>query len=152
MKWISRATAIALLSLASGCGTTLFAGSIKNQGDGWTVDLTEVRDGPNSYQHGTVRYHPESGERLIWVGLTLTNATPAPRRFNFEACELDLGSEAALPGLVTYTVVMANSVMDKEIEVAPNEAVKRYLAFPYPKDRLPTRLSCGGIPIALPRL
>jgi hypothetical protein len=142
----------ALALLVAGCGTTLFAGSIRNQGDGWTVEVTEVRDGPNSYQHGSIRHTTEDDQRFIWVGLTLTNGHPAPRRFNFEACELDLGQQAALPSLVTHTVVLANSVTEKEITVGPGEAVKRYLAFSYPEDRLPTRFSCAGIPVSLPRL
>jgi hypothetical protein len=144
--------AVTLLILTGGCGSTLYTGALKNERDAWTVVLTELRDGPNSYTHSNITYKPESGKRLLWVGLTLKNGETAPRRFNYEACELDLGSEGVIPGLVTYTVVMGNSVMDKEVEFAAGEEKKRYLAFPYPKDRLPTRFSCAGIPIALPKL
>ena len=47
-----------------------------------------------------------------------------------------------LPALVDQDAAI-NILVDDEEELDPAEEVTRRLAFPYPEDRLPTRLSCG---------
>src|SRR3954471_731967 len=78
--------------LAASCATTLVKQDIRRQSDGWTVTFHELTDGPNGYTaRNSTQFEPKSGERFLWVVLSVHNDARAPREFSFDSCGLDMG-------------------------------------------------------------
>ena|SRR5450631_2673956 len=49
-----------------------------------------MTDGPNGFtSRGAIDYHPESGERFLWVTLSVRNDAASARQFPFDSCALD---------------------------------------------------------------
>ena len=130
--------------LLGGCATSLLKQDIQRQSDGWTVVFREFLDGPNGFTNrGGTEFVPPSGERYLWVVLSVRNDAGSARAFNFDSCGLELGEQQSLPLYVGLNLGTSASVT-KTPEIAAGEEITRKLAFSYPKDRLPARLSCFG--------
>jgi len=151
---VSRSIAVvALLALGLGaCGRTVFDQPISRTGDGWTVTLRKVTDGPNGVDQGNVVIKPKKGDRFIWVHLTLRNEQQQVRKFNFDRCDLDAGQNALLPGIVTHDMSLGYpSDFPREPQMDPGEAINRRLIYPYPVGQSPTRLRCAPMDFPLPQ-
>ena len=139
-----RFTLAAALVLFGGCATSLLKQDMKKQSDGWTVVFHEFLDGPNGFTNrGGTGFVPPSGERYLWVVLSVRNDAATARQFNFDSCGLELGNQESLPLYVGLNIGTSASV-SKTPDVAGGEEITRKLAFAYPKDRLPSRLVCFG--------
>jgi hypothetical protein len=132
------------------CGSVLMNQPVERKAKDWTIVLTKVTDGPDSYAQGDQsRYVPPDDHRFLWFTVTIRNAAPTPRTFNYQRCDVDEGGDRILPALVDKDSVI-NALADEEEEIGSGQQISRKLAFPYPEDRLPTKLSCGEIVIELP--
>lgn len=140
-----------LLIAAPSCARVIINQPIDRRGDGWDVRLRMLSDGPNGYSEGNIHYYPGAGERFIWVALTLHNAAPIPRKFNFDRCDLDDGQQAVVPVLIDADAFV-NWTVNREPELAADETVTRRLIYSYPRNRSPTRLYCAPMVMtALPQ-
>jgi hypothetical protein len=134
-----------------GCGTTLIGSDIERRADGWTIVLQYLRDGPNQIRPmGYTVYEPPSGARFLHAYLKVRNDSAQTRVFGYDSCDLDLGDQSVVAGLITrYNGVM--SEMDKSETYPPGDVNYRSLTFTYPEGRLPTRLKCGNVTFAVPQ-
>ena len=143
---------LALGPLAGGCAHTVLDQRTDLRGDGWTLTVHKVTDGPNRFDTGNIVYKPESGERFIWVVVTLHNDEGQPRKFSFDRCDLDAGSDVMVPTKVDHDLPVGyDTDLAHEPELAGGESLDRRLMFVYPKDRSPTRLRCAPMVLALPQ-
>lgn len=134
------------------CARTIVNQPIQHQGDGWTLVVRKVTDGPNSINQGNVTLKPAKGDRFIWVSLTLQNDQRQARSFNFDRCDLDMGADVVVPGVVTHDMVVGYpSDMNHAPQLDPGESVERRLIFTYPDGRSPTRLRCEPMVYPLPQ-
>src|SRR5215471_13612920 len=84
--------------LLAGCATTLLEQDLQRRSDDWTVTFHKLADGPNGFTSvDATNYHPESGQRFLWVTLTIRNDAPRARLFPFDSCALDQGDTTYLP-------------------------------------------------------
>ena len=135
--------------LAAGCATTLVSEPIERRGDGWTVILERLTDGPNSIQPmGYTQYVPGKGERLLHATFKIRNDGPQPRQYSYDACDLDLERQLILPGMVTRAMGLM-SEMPRTETYAPGESSWRMLTFSYPVRRFPTRIKCAYVTFEL---
>jgi hypothetical protein len=144
--------ALALTLAAVGgasCGRTIMDVPVHRTGDGWELTVTKVTDGPNAFSMGSVNYHPGDGERFVFAHVTLRNPSAAPRKFSFDRCDLDAGSQAVLPAMVSFGTL--NSDSNREPELAAGETIERRLVFSYPMHISPTRLQCAPMTVPLPQ-
>jgi hypothetical protein len=135
----------------SGCATTLLEQDIQRQSDGWAIVFHKLADGPNGFtSRGAIDYHPESGERFLWVTLTVRNDAASARQFPFDSCALDMGSNTYLPLYVGMNFGTQAEVT-KTPELAAGEEITRKVAYGYPEGRFPEHLICFGseIPLAM---
>jgi len=134
-----------------GCGTTLIGSDVERRADEWTIVLQYLRDGPNQIRPmGYTVYEPPSGSRFIHAYLKVRNDSRQTREFGYDSCDLDLGGEGVVAGLITrYNGVM--SEMDKKEIYPPGDVNYRNLTFTYPEGRLPTRLKCGNVTFDVPQ-
>jgi hypothetical protein len=140
---------IALLLAATSCSTSLLKRDIQRQSDGWTLTFHEFLDGPNGFTaRSGAGFVPPSGERYMWVVLSIRNDAATERQFNFQSCGLELGNDESLPLYVGLNIGTSAQVTATP-DVAPGEQITRKLAFAYPKDRQPSRLTCFGNVIEL---
>jgi hypothetical protein len=79
------------------CARTVMDQPVNRVGDGWTLVVSKVTDGPNSVDEGNVIIKPKEGDRFIWVHLTLRNDQRQPRKFSFDRCDLDMGRACWCP-------------------------------------------------------
>ena len=144
---------VASFALALGaCGHTVLNQPVHRDGDGWTVTVRKVTDGPNGVDQGDVLFKPKKGDRFIWVALTLRNDQGKARKFSFDRCDLDMGSDVIVPGIVTHDMAIGYlSNFPREPQLAAGESIDRRLIYPYPKGRSPTRLRCAPMAFALPQ-
>jgi hypothetical protein len=139
------------LVLFAGCATTLLEQDIKRQGDGWTITFHKLADGPNGFtSNDAIDYHPTSGQRFLWVTLSVRNDAGSSRQFSFDSCGINQGDTAYLP-----LYVGMNFGYQAQITKTPmldaGEEITRKLAFGYPEGALPDRLICSGNEIPLQR-
>ena len=143
--------ALASLLVVAGCATTLVEQDIQRQSDHWTVVFHRLADGPNAFTtRGAVEFHPESGERFLWVTLTVRNDATGAREFPFDSCALDLNGGTSLPLYVGMNLGTQAEVA-KSPELAGGEEITRKLAYGYPDGQFPQRLVCFGNEIPLTR-
>jgi hypothetical protein len=137
--------------LAAACATTLVKEDIRRQSDGWTITFHELLDGPNGFtaRNGT-EYTPKSGERFLWVILSVHNDGSGPRQFTFDSCGLDVGGGVSLPLYVGLDLGTTSQVTPTP-ELAGGQEITRKLAFGYPANRFPGKLVCLGNDIPLER-
>jgi hypothetical protein len=146
-----RLAPVALLSLVlfAGCATTLLEQDIKRQSDGWTVTFHKLADGPNGFtSNDAVDYHPTSGQRFLWVTLSVRNDALRAREFSFESCAINQGDTAYLPLYVGMNFGYQAQIT-KTPMVDAGEEITRKLAFGYPEGIPPERLLCFGNEIPL---
>ena len=125
---------------------------VHRDGDGWTVVLRKVTDGPNGVDQGNVLIKPKKGDRFIWVALTLRNDQRQARKFSFDRCDLDKASDVIVPGIVTHDMAMGYpSDMPRQPQLDPGESIDRRLIYAYPKGQSPTRLRCEPMVFPLPQ-
>jgi len=136
--------------LAAACATTLVKQDIRRQSDGWTVTFHELLDGPNGYTaRNATDFTPQSGQRFLWVVLSVRNDGQAPRQFTFDSCGLELaGENVSLPLYVGLNLGTSAQVSPTP-ELAAGEEITRKLAFGYPEKKLPDKLICFGNEIPL---
>jgi hypothetical protein len=141
-----------VVSMLSGCATTLLKDEVTKQTDGWTMNLWRLTDGPNSITpSGHTMYEPAAGQRLIHAYFKFTNDAPKERVFSYNACDLDLDdTQVVLPSLVTRAAGLMTVIDDKE-SYPPHDSSNRCLTFSYPIGRMPTRIRCAGVAIEIPR-
>jgi len=136
--------------LAVSCGTTLMKEDIRRQSDGWTVTFHELRDGPNGYtSRDSTNYTPKSGERFLWVVLSVRNDGSGPREFTFDSCGLELAGEGVSVPLYVGLNMGTTAQVSPTPELAAGEEITRKLAFGYPEKKLPQKLVCFGNEIPL---
>jgi hypothetical protein len=152
---VSRSIVVLASSLVlwlGACGRTVMDQPVNRVGDGWTLVIRKVTDGPNRVDQGNVILKAKKGDRFIWVLLTLRNDQPQPRKFSFDRCDLDMGANVVVPGLVTHGWSMGYlSDMNREPVLDPKESIDRRLIFPYPQNQSPTRLTCAPMVVPLPQ-
>jgi len=125
--------------------------SINRAGEGWTMVVRKITDGPDSIHQSGGVLKPKKGDRLIWVHVTLRN-DQGPRRFSWNRCDLDLGPDVILPSVVSEDVGIAYaSDLPRDPQMDVGQSVDRRLIYAYPKGRSPTRLRCEPIVFALPQ-
>lgn len=135
-----------------GCGRTIMNQPVSRVGDSWTLVVRKVTDGPNGIDQGNVILSPKKGDRFIWVSITLRNDQGQARKFNFDRCDLDLGENVVLPGVVTHDMAIGYlSDMNRAPELAPSESIDRRVIFAYPTGQAPTRLRCEPMMFPLPQ-
>jgi hypothetical protein len=139
------------LLLLTGCATTLLEQDVRRESDGWTVTFHKLADGPNRFtSRDAIDFHPTSGERFLWVTLSVRNAARAARQFSFDSCALDLDNKASLPLYVGMNLGYQAQITSTP-ELDAGEEITRKLAFGYPEGKLPERLVCFGNEIPLTR-
>lgn len=142
------------LVLFAGCATTLLEQDITRQSDGWTVTFHKLADGPNGFtSNDAIDYHPTSGQRFLWVTLSVRNDDKLrSRQFSFDSCAINQGDTAYLPLYVGMNFGYQAQIT-KTPTIDAGEEITRKLAFGYPEGVLPDRLNCFGndIPLQLPR-
>ncbi len=137
------------LSVLPACGTVLYDVPVTHQADGWTITVRRLKDGPNSFPMGTVTFVPPSGDRLMYLTLTIRNDAPTKRDFSYDACDLDAGSDARLPTLIDRDAAI-NMFADKVESYDPGEERGRRLIYAYPEGQFPTRVKCAYSTFPLP--
>jgi hypothetical protein len=142
--------AVAAFVLCAGCGTVLINSDVERRGDGWTMTLQRLSDGPNQVQpSGYTVYSAPSGSRLLHAYFKFKNDSGQPRVFGYDSCDMDLKGDKVLPGMVfRYNGIM--SEMDRAETYDAGETNYRHLAFVYPDGPLPTRIQCGSLTFAVP--
>lgn len=144
----------AMMVFATGAGCahyTTVIHDVATQGDGWSLFVDVLMDGPDGFTTGgfTSTYHyPKPEERFFWLRIKLRNDAPMARQFNFDRCELDMGDSGIVPALVATAPIVHEA--DNVITVSPRETYDRYLIFSYPRSVSPTRLTCVPMVIRLP--
>jgi hypothetical protein len=139
-----RGCLVACLVALGGCGHVLYAGDASNEQDGWVLQVTQLRDGPNTFTVNHVLFFPENGTKFLWAHVIVKNNASISRRFNYQSCVLDWGpSHAISPRFIAYSLVLANYGVGMKIDFDAGEDKERYLGFVYPVEYLPTLLACG---------
>ena len=88
--------------------------------------VRKLTDGPNGIDQGDVIIKPKKGDRFIWVSLTLRNDSGQARKFNFDRCDLDMGANVVLPGVVTHDMSIGYlSDMGRAPALDPRESIER---------------------------
>ncbi len=137
----------------SACSSILMNTPVSKRADGWVVTLGQVKEGPDEYVgEGGVEFHPEIGEKFIWMVLTVHNEAAEEQTFSYDACTLTEKGQGTEP-LVVARHPDVNSAADRSEAFAPGQERTRQLVFRYPKDQRPTRVKCATIvlPIQGPR-
>jgi hypothetical protein len=140
---------VCLAALACG-GTALLNQSVESKAKGFSIVLTDLTDGPNTYERGLERIEPDGGLRFLWFHIRLHNELGTEQVFNYDRCDIDQGGKAVLPNLVDMDKIVNLLVESKQEKLSPGEEVSRKMIFAYPQGVLPTRLKCGDIVLALP--
>ena len=151
---MSRSIVVLVSSFAlwlSACGRTVINQPINRAGDGWTLVVRKLTDGPNGIDQGNVIVKPTKGNRFIWVSITLRNEQGQARKFNFDRCDLDAGATGVVPGVVTHDMFGYPSDMNREPQLDAGESIDRRVIFTYPKGQSPTRLRCEPMVFPLPQ-
>ena len=142
--------ALLLIPLAA-CGTVLYDRPVTRAADGWTITVSKLQDGPNSFPMGAgVTFYPADGTRLLFLTVKIRNDTRTKREFSYDACDLDAGGDVVLPGLIDRGAAI-HALADKVESYDPGEERGRRLLYSYPGGGYPTRVKCGLSTFELPR-
>ena len=145
-----RSLLLGLLAL-SGCGTVLYDVPATRQSDDWTITIRRHKDGPNSFPMGAgVNFVPADGQRLLYLTVSVRNDAAQKRDFSYDACDLDAGTVAVLPGLIDRDAAI-HALADKVESYDPGEERGRRLIYSYPGGGFPTRVQCAHATFPLPR-
>ena len=91
---------------------------------------------------------PRSGQRFLWVTLSVRNDARSSREFSFESCAINQGDTAYLPLYVGMNFGYQAQITKTPV-LDPAEEITRKLAFGYPEAVPPERLICFGNEIPL---
>lgn len=137
------------LVFSAACGTVLYNRPATQQADGWTITVTLLKDGPNSFPMGNgVNFVPADGDHLMYVTVSVRNDAKAAREFSYDACDLDAGTQVVLPGLIDRDMAI-HALADKVESFDAGQERGRRLIFSYPAGAAPTRLKCGNSTFSL---
>ena len=139
MKAVVLACSLAL----AGCGHVLYTGDFSGEQDGWSLHVTELRDGPNTFKQNNVLYFPENGTKLLWAHVIVKNGAAIRRKFDFSSCFLDFGRYGVPATLAALSLVMNSYGNNMRAELDAGEETDRYVGFAYPVEYLPRVLACG---------
>lgn len=139
-----------VLASFSACSTVLMNTPMYQRTDGWTITLSQVRDGPDTYPTPQIHYDPGKGEKFIWTLVTVRNDLSSVRTFSYDACDLDGDGQTFLPVLVDRHTFL-NALTDKTESFDPGQERTRQLIYSYPKNSRPTRVQCGPIAFPVPQ-
>jgi len=150
--------ALGMIALSqAACASSLIPGPIEKRADGWVVRLDRMTEGGNApplgagvFTVGTI-YTPPDGERFLHLFLKIRNDAATKRIFHYDACDLDLGDGYVTPGIITNYNGPVRQIDATEPYDSGTEN-PRWLIFPYPDGRYPTRFRCGGATIDFPPL
>jgi hypothetical protein len=147
---VGLAIVVAAAVCGAGCGTVLISSDVQRQGDGWTLTLQRLADGPNGVQpSGYTVYTAPSGSRLLHAYFKITNDSPYARVYGYDSCDVDYKGDRVVPGMVfRYNGIM--STMERSETYSPGETNYRHLAFVYPDGPLPARIQCGPLVFEVP--
>jgi hypothetical protein len=139
------------LAASASCGTVLYDRPATRQADDWTITVTQLKDGPNTFNMGNgVDFVPADGDRLLYLTITVRNDGRSERQFSYDACDLDAGSKEVLPGLIDRDMTI-HALADKVEAFDPGQERGRRLIYSYPADAMPTRAKCANVTFPLPR-
>jgi hypothetical protein len=123
--------------------------SAQGRGGAWTIQLMEVREGPNSYQLSSgLVFVPGAGNDFLWFLLRVTNDTEQDRRFGWKRCSLPRLEGAYVTGVVTPNSII-NQALDEVEVIKAHQSIERRIGIAYPKGTKPTQLQCGEIALPL---
>jgi hypothetical protein len=134
----------------SACSTVLMSTPVSKKAEGWSVTLSQVKEGPNEYEGEVVTLASAPGEKLIWTLLTVQNEAGQEQTFSYEDCVLSGKDQSRKPEVVARHGG-TNSAVDRAEAIEPGQARTRQLIFEYPKEQHPTRLTCGPIVLPIPK-
>jgi len=132
-----------------GCGTVLYEVPVTQRSDEWTITIKRLKDGPNRFPMGTVDFVPAEG-RLLYLTVSIRNDSATKRDFSYDACDLDAGADAILPGIIDRDAAI-NMLGDKVESYDPGQERGRRLIYTYPATGYPTRVRCAHATFPLPR-
>jgi hypothetical protein len=139
------------LPFVAACGgTTLINQRIETKGNGFTLAVVEVTDGPDTYEQGLQRRVPDDGVRFLWFKIRVRNDRTTAQVFNYQRCDIDFGEHAVMPNFVDMDKIVNILVESGEEKLSPSEEVSRNLIFAFPEGKYPTRLKCGELSVRLP--
>jgi hypothetical protein len=150
---------VSALVVVASCGGVILDRPVRLSDGGWTITIEKVEDGPDFWCHpgwnlfvfSGACSSPGGGDRFVWATVRVTNEGAAPRRFNFERCDLDDGARRILPGAVDLDSAFVNWKAEEEPELGAGETISRRVIFAYPRASRATRLSCYPNVVPLPR-
>jgi hypothetical protein len=137
----------------SACSSVLMNTPVSKTADGWTITLSEVKDGPDEYVgEGGVLVAPGDQQKLIWALVTVRSNLGEEETFSWETCVLLGKGEARQPSVVDR-YAQANSAADRSESFDPGQERTRQLVYTFAKDQRPSAVKCGKIvlPIPIPR-
>jgi hypothetical protein len=135
----------------SACTSALLNTPVTKKGEGWTVTLSEVKEGPDEYiGEGAVNLRANEGEKFIWAVVTVKSEQAAEQPFEYDTCTLGGGEK----GIAPFVVARHPDILipaDRSEDFAPGQERTRQLIYRYPKDSVPPRMKCGAIVLAIPK-
>lgn len=138
-------------------GTCVFAGAacapailmstpVSKNGEGWTITLGQVKEGPNEYiAEGGVGVEAGDDQKLVWTLLTVRNDGAMDETFSYDTCLLTGPGQSRPPAVVDRHSGEVNSAADMAEAIARGEERTRQLVYTYPKEQRPTTLRCGAV-------
>jgi hypothetical protein len=138
---------IACALALAGCGHVLLEGSFTGENDAWALQVTELRDGPNTFKVNSVLFFPENGTKFLWARVTVKNNAAIRRTFDYKSCFLDVGQYGVPATMIAWSLMTNNYGISMRADFDPGEEKERYLGFAYPTEYLPTLIACGSTSI-----
>lgn len=84
----------------SGCSSVLMNTPVSKDVDGWSITLSQVKEGPNSYGAETLDSEPGPGQKFIWTLLTVKSLLNQEETFSYETCFLEGKGQSRQPVIV----------------------------------------------------
>jgi hypothetical protein len=136
----------------SGCSPVLMNTAESKTADGWTITLSQVKDGPNEYVgEGGILVAPAENQKLVWALLTARNDSGQEQTLDYDTCILGGSGQGFRPLIVDrHADPEVNQPADKAETYDPGQERTRQLVYPFPEDQRPTSLRCGTIALPIP--
>jgi hypothetical protein len=134
----------------SACTSVLLNTPVSKTGDGWSITLSEVKEGPDEYVGEVSTIIPEEGEKFIWTLVTVKNDGAQEQTFAYETCMLQGPGVSRPPAILDRHAELQHSAADPEEAYEPGVQRVRELIYKFPKAQRPTRMKCGTIVLPIP--
>jgi hypothetical protein len=134
----------------SACTSVLLNTPVSKNAEGWTVTLSQVKEGPNEYVGEVATVIPGPGEKLIWTILTVKSELPEEETFSYDTCVLDAKNQAFRPAVVDRNEGEVRTAADRAEPFNQGQERTRLIIYMYPKNEHPTHLRCGKIVLPIP--